>query len=41
MLWVSMAEYAQVPADFSRPVHHGTVPGVQPKLLMAQYKGRF
>jgi hypothetical protein len=35
------ARYAQVPADFPRPVHHGAVPGVQPKLLMTQYKGRF
>lgn len=35
------AQYAQVPADFPRPVHHGAVPGVQPKLLMTQYKGRF
>jgi hypothetical protein len=35
------AQYAQVPADFPRPVHRGAVPGVQPKLLMTQYKGRF
>lgn len=35
------ARFAQVPADFPRPVHHGAVPGVQPKLLMTQYKGRF
>lgn len=35
------ARYAQVPADFPRPAHHGAVPGVQPKLLMTQYKGRF
>ena len=34
-------QYAQVPADFPRPMHHGAVPGVQPKLLMTQYKGRF
>lgn len=34
-------QYAQVPADFPRPGHHGAVPGVQPKLLMTQYKGRF
>ena len=34
------ARYAQVQADFPRPAHHGAVPGVQPKLLMTQYKGR-
>ncbi|MGB9109842.1 MAG: hypothetical protein WCC39_14265 [Telluria sp.] len=34
-------QYAQVPADFPRPAYRGAVPGVQPKLLMTQYKGRF
>lgn len=34
-------DFARVPADFPRPAHHGAVPGVQPKLLMTQYKGRF
>lgn len=33
--------YARIPADFPRPAHHGAVPGVQPKLLMTQYEGRF
>jgi hypothetical protein len=33
--------YAQVPSDFPRPVHHGAVPGVQPKFLMTKYEGRF
>lgn len=33
--------YAQVPSDFPRPVHQGAVPGVQPKLLMTKYEGRF
>ncbi|GIZ51897.1 hypothetical protein [Noviherbaspirillum aridicola] len=33
--------YAQVPSDFPRPVHHGAVPGVQPKLLMTSYNSRF
>jgi hypothetical protein len=37
----SETEYAQVPLDFPRPVHHGTVSGAQPKLLMTQYQGRF
>lgn len=35
------AQYAQVPVDFPRPAHRGAVPGVQPKMLMTQYKGRF
>lgn len=34
-------QYAQVPADFPRPVHLGAVSGAQPKLLMTEYKGRF
>lgn len=33
--------YTQVPADFPRSEHHGAVPGMQPKLLMTQYEGRF
>ena len=33
--------YAQVPPDFPRPTHHGTVSGAQPKLLMTQYQGLF
>ena len=35
------AKYAQVPADFPRPVHYGAVPGVQPKFLATKYGGRF
>jgi hypothetical protein len=35
------ARYAQVPADFPRPVHLGSVPGAQQKFLMVQYQGRF
>jgi hypothetical protein len=35
------ARYAQVPPDFPRPAHYGAVPGLQPKLLVTQYKGRF
>lgn len=35
------AEYAQVPPDFPRPVHHGAVSGVQLKLLLTQYQGHF
>lgn len=35
------ARYAQVPADFPRPVHLGSVPGAQAKFLMVQFKGRF
>ncbi len=35
------ARYAQVPADFPRPVHMGALPGSQAKLLMAQYGGRY
>jgi hypothetical protein len=35
------ADYALVPPDFPCPAHHGAVSGVQPKLLMTQYKGRF
>ncbi|WP_306391583.1 hypothetical protein [Telluria beijingensis] len=35
------SDYAQVPADFPRPVHLGAVPGAQLKLLMTQYDGRF
>ncbi|WP_156895512.1 hypothetical protein [Massilia putida] len=34
-------QYAQVPADFPRPVHLSAVSGAQPKLLMTEYKGRF
>ncbi len=34
-------QYAKVPADFPRPVHLGAVSGAQPKLLTAEYKGRF
>lgn len=33
--------YAQVPPDFPRPVHLGSVPGAQVKFLMVQYQGRF
>lgn len=33
--------YAQVPADFPRPVHLGALPGAQPKLLMVAYNGRY
>jgi hypothetical protein len=35
------ARYAQVPADFPRPVHMGALPGAQPKLLMITYNGRY
>lgn len=35
------ANYAQVPADFPRPLHLGAVSGAQPKLLMVKYHGRF
>lgn len=28
--------YAEVPADFPRPVHLGALPGAQPKLLMVK-----
>jgi hypothetical protein len=34
-------DFAQVPPDFPRPTHYGTVGGAQPKLLMTQYDGRF
>lgn len=34
-------QYAQVPADFPRPVHLGAASGAQSKLLTAEYKGRF
>jgi hypothetical protein len=33
--------YAKVPPDFPRPLHHGAVSGAQTKLLMSQYEGRF
>jgi hypothetical protein len=33
--------YAQVPADFPRPVHQGALPGAQPKFLAIKYKDRF
>lgn len=35
------APFAQVPADFPRPVHRGAVPGAQAKLLMVKYGDRF
>jgi hypothetical protein len=35
------ARYAQVPADFPRPVHLGALPGAQPKLLMVKYGGGY
>lgn len=35
------ASYTQVPADFPRPVHHGSVSGGQAKLLMTSHNGRF
>lgn len=35
------ARFAQVPADFPRPVHLGALPGAQPKLLMVKYNGRY
>lgn len=35
------AFYTKVPADFPQPIHRGAVAGVQPKLLMTQYNGRF
>jgi len=34
-------EYAKVPADFPHPVALGAVPGVQPKLLVTSYQGKF
>jgi hypothetical protein len=34
-------QYAQIPADFPRPVQLGAVSGAQPKLLTAEYNGRF
>lgn len=34
-------QFARVPDDFPRPVHHGAVSGMQPKLLMVKYNGRF
>ena len=33
------ARFAQVPADFPRPVHLGALPEAQPKLLMEKYNG--
>lgn len=33
--------YVTVPSDFPRPVHLGSLPGAQPKLLMTKYEGRF
>lgn len=33
--------FAQVPADFPQPVHLGALPGLQPKLLMVKYGGRY
>lgn len=33
--------YAQVPADFPRPVHLGALPGTQPKLLVVKFNGRY
>lgn len=38
---LSEADYAQVPHDFPHPAHYGTVPGAQPKMLAAQYEGRY
>lgn len=35
------ARFAQVPADFPRPIHLGALPGAQPKLLMVAYNGRY
>jgi hypothetical protein len=35
------SQYAQVPADFPRPVQHGALPGAQPKFLATKYNGRF
>ena len=35
------ARYAQVPADFPRPIHLGALPGGQVKLLMVKYGGRY
>lgn len=35
------ARYAQVPADFPRPIHLGALPGSQVKLLMVKYAGRY
>lgn len=35
------ARFANVPADFPRPVHLGALPGAQPKLLMVKYEGRY
>lgn len=33
--------YAQVPPNFPRPVHYGAVAGVQPKLLLTSYNGKY
>lgn len=33
--------YTQVPPDFPRSTHHGAVSGIQPKVLLTQYDGRF
>lgn len=34
-------KFAQIPADFPRPVHLGAVPGALPKLLMTEFRGRY
>lgn len=33
--------YMEVPADFPRPLHLGSLPGTQPKFSMTKYKDRF
>ncbi|MES2151884.1 MAG: hypothetical protein V4508_19060 [Pseudomonadota bacterium] len=35
------ARYAQIAIDFPRPSHLGALPGLQPKLLMVMYGGRY
>lgn len=37
----SDTRYAQVPADFPRPGHLGSVAGAQSKLLLTGFQGRF
>jgi hypothetical protein len=35
------AKYQQVPADFPRPGEAGSVGGVQPKVLLTEYNGKY